>query len=248
MSTDLLTAREFRRRILRHIEDQQKADAAISIELRNSIIAISMELLQQVALLLQSYTPDRTPDAAQEALFARIAPSESLVDWLSLCRQDQEQGAQIALLKQNAETAQANYRKTAPLGPATKLIKKKADKTIIGALKVNRDQANARVEQAETARKTSREQMAARAEIIFRSAMRQEALEALRTIPSPVMEPVRRLLHRFEAEVIDLCRHHSETQMRSLDELRGITSALSQLYDHLDIAQTAALPGEKQPS
>jgi len=246
MSTDLLTARKFRRRILKHIEEQQKADAAISVELRNSTIAISMELLQQVAILLQSYTPDRNPDPAQEALFARIAPSESLAGWLALCRQDLEQAGQIDLLKRNAETAQANYRKTAPLGQVTKLIKKKADKNIIEALKVNRDQANSKVEQAEAERKATRDLMAAKAESIFRSAMRTEALEALNTMPSPVMEPIQRLLARFEAEVVNLCKNHAETQRRSLNELGRITSELSALYEHLDVSQTTALHGENQ--
>src|SRR5258707_14513647 len=138
MSENLLSARKLRRRILKRIEEQQKADAAISIELRNSTIAISVELLQQVALLLQSYTLDRPPDTAQEALFAAIAPSESIDAWLLLCRQELEQTGKIDLLKRNAETANANYRKAAPLGPVTKFLRKKADKDIIEALKVNR--------------------------------------------------------------------------------------------------------------
>jgi len=241
-------ARESRRGILKHIEDQQAADAAISVELRNSIIAINMELLQQVALLLQSYTPDRKPDPAQEALFARIAPSESLAAWLVLCQQDLQKAEQIDLLKKSAATAKTNYRKTAPLGPVTKLLKKKADKNIIEALKVNRDQANSKVAQAEAERKTTRSLMSATAEVIFRAAMHTEALEALETMPSPVMEQVRRLLDRFETEVTVLCKNHAETQRRSLAELSKITEELSAFYEQLDVSQTGALPTENHPS
>ncbi|HWZ45333.1 MAG TPA: hypothetical protein VNW97_17800 [Candidatus Saccharimonadales bacterium] len=63
-----------------------------------------MELLSQLALLLKAYTPDHIPDPAQEALFARIAPSESLAAWLMLCRWDSQQAGQIDLLKPNTGT------------------------------------------------------------------------------------------------------------------------------------------------
>jgi hypothetical protein len=78
--------------------------------------------------------------------------------------------------------------------------------------------------------------------------MRTEALEALRSMPSPVMEQVRRLLERFETEVVTLCRNHAETQRRSLNEMGQIVSDLSALYEHLDLAQNAALPVENHPS
>ena len=252
MSTNLLTAQKLRRKILEHIEGQQKADAAVSVDLRNSTIAISMELLQQVAHLLQSYMTDLGLDPAQEALFSRIAPAESLAGWMELCRKDLELASQITLSKQNARTAQTNYRNAAPLGPVSKsfkkLMKNEADTNIIAALEANRDQANLKLQQAEAARKSVREQMSVAAERIFRSAMRTEALEALSTMPSPVMETVRRLLTRFETEVQELSRKHIEAQMNSLGELNRITVELASFYEHLDVSQTITLLGEKQPS
>lgn len=252
MSTNLLTARKLRRKILQHIEDQQKADAAVSVELRNSTIAISMELLQQVAHLLQSYMTELGLDPAQEALFSRIAPAESLSGWMELCRKDLDLAGRVAVARQNAGKARINYRNAAPLGPVSKsikkLMKKEADTNIIAALEANRDQADSQVQQLEAERKSTREQMSAAAERIFRSAMRIEALEALRTMPSPVTETVGRLLTRFETEVAGLSRKHIENQMNSLGELGRIMAELTSLYEHLDVSQTITMLGEKQPS
>jgi hypothetical protein len=236
------TARKLRRKLLKQLEGQQQDDSRVVGELRNSFVAINREILQQVSALLETYHADRDQDPGQSDLFARIAPSEDFETWIALGKQEMDLANRLVFSKNEFETTNQTYKKQAPLGPLSKFMKEDSEKKVIEALKADRARAAAKVQNTEQELAALREQIRPRAEAIFRSAMSQDGLLALQTIPSPIMLEIQRLVARLRDEPTALWTKHTEAQKQSLHEISQIISRLSDLYENQNFTSVQTRP------
>jgi hypothetical protein len=148
----------------------------------------------------------------------------------------------LVFSKNEFETTNQTYKKQAPLGPLSKFMKEDSEKKVIEALKADRARAAAKVQNTEQELAALREQIRPRAEAIFRSAMSQDGLLALQTIPSPVMLEIQRLVARLRDEPTALWTKHTEAQKQSLHEISQIISRLSDLYENQNFTSVQTRP------
>ena len=220
------TPRALRKSIVEHLANQQKADAAVALKIRDHILVANKKILGSFSKLLDSYAPDISLSSEQKALLRAVAPDSSIEDWLLVRKQLQECTAEQNQCRVEKDKAQQAYDQDSPMGFMSRWGKDTMGQRISLALKADNDRVATNLARIESRKRSIEDTIRIQAEKFMRSALQQSAIESLCKTPSIVRTEVTGALSEMSTTVNALWTHHAKTQVDSLDQMSQATTGL----------------------
>jgi hypothetical protein len=247
MTNNFLSARKLRRRIIKHLTDQQRLDSTCSETLRITISSHTRKILEMISRLLMGFTSgNMSPD--DRLAFSSIAPpSLTAENWFKLREEEASSAAEVARLCSLLGNAKVEYDRLAPWGYLNDLFAKKEDELKIEGARSRRSLLRTQRESEESAHRRKVEAIQSSATLFLRNAMSAEGLRSLLT-SSSISNGLQDALNLMNNEVTAVWTSHARSQTDLLEKVRVAIAELFEIYDRKDLNDSTPLLGGRRAS